>query len=129
MFRFINEVLSLSNYKFGDFVDRNNYLIELDSKDTIYTAWSASYLDLRLKIARDVRLRTKCTTKRLFQFFPIYMEEHSRSTYIWNISLSDGPIFQSLWFYHDFFERGLLQCCVMFCRSSFVLFSFVHCIV
>jgi hypothetical protein len=31
--------------------------------------------------------------------------------------------------YHDFFDRGLLQCCVMFCRSSFVLFSFVHCIV
>ena len=77
MFRYITDVLSLSIYKIGDFVDRN-YLIELDSKDTTDTAWSASYLDLRLKIAREVRLKTKCTTKRLFlQFFPICMEEHS----------------------------------------------------
>jgi hypothetical protein len=69
MFRYINDVLSLSIYKFGDFAERN-YLIELDSKDTTDTDWSASYLELRLKIAREVRLRTKCTTKRLFQFFP-----------------------------------------------------------
>jgi hypothetical protein len=40
-------VLSLNNYRFGDFVDRI-YPIELEIKDT--TDRSASYLDLHLEI-------------------------------------------------------------------------------
>jgi hypothetical protein len=39
-FRFIDDVLSLNNCKFGDFVDRI-YPIELEIKGTIYTARSA----------------------------------------------------------------------------------------
>ena len=48
-FRYIDDVLSLNNYRFGDFVDRI-YPIELEIKDTTDTDRSASYLDLHLKI-------------------------------------------------------------------------------
>jgi hypothetical protein len=48
-FRFIYDVLSLNNSRFGDFVDRI-YPIQLEIKDTTDTDRSASYLDLHLKI-------------------------------------------------------------------------------
>ena len=48
-FRYIDDVLSLNNSKFGDFVDRI-YPIELEIKDTTDTVRSASYLDLHLEI-------------------------------------------------------------------------------
>jgi hypothetical protein len=51
MFRYIDDVLSLNDYRFGDFVDRI-YPIELEIKDTTDTDRSASYLDLHLEITR-----------------------------------------------------------------------------
>jgi hypothetical protein len=51
MFRYIDDVLSLNNSRFGDFVDRI-YPIELEIKDTTDTDRSASYLDLHLEITR-----------------------------------------------------------------------------
>ena len=48
-FRYIDDVFSLNNSRFGDFVDRI-YSIELEIKDTTDTDWSASYLDLHLEI-------------------------------------------------------------------------------
>ena len=48
-FRYIDDVLSLNNYRFGDFVDRI-YPIELEIKDTTDTDRSASYFDLHLEI-------------------------------------------------------------------------------
>jgi hypothetical protein len=48
-FRYIDDVLSLNNSRFGDFVDRI-YPIELEIKDTTDTDTSASYLDLHLEI-------------------------------------------------------------------------------
>jgi hypothetical protein len=62
-FRYIYDVLSLNNSRFGDFVDRI-YPIELEIKDTTYTNRSASYLDLHLKIDSEGRLRTKLYDKR-----------------------------------------------------------------
>ena len=50
--RYIDDVLSLDNSSFGDFVDRI-YPIELKIKDTTDTDRSASYLDLHLEIGRD----------------------------------------------------------------------------
>jgi hypothetical protein len=47
-FRYIDDVLSLINSRFGDFVDRI-YPIELEIKDTTDTDRSASYLDLYLE--------------------------------------------------------------------------------
>ena len=57
-FRYIDDVLSLNNSRFGDFVDRI-YPIELEIKDTTDTDRSASYLDLHLEIDSEGRLRTK----------------------------------------------------------------------
>jgi hypothetical protein len=48
-FRYIDDVLSLNNSRFGDSVDRI-YPIELEIKDTTDTDRSASYLDLHLAI-------------------------------------------------------------------------------
>ena len=48
-FRYIDDVLSLHNTKFGDYVERI-YPIELEITDTTDTIKSASYLDLNLEI-------------------------------------------------------------------------------
>jgi hypothetical protein len=62
-FRYINDVLSLNNSRFGEFIDRI-YPIELEIKDTTDTYKSASYLDLCLEIDSEERLRTKPYDKR-----------------------------------------------------------------
>ena len=64
-FRYIYDVLSLHNSRFGDFVDR---IIELEIKDTTENDRSASYIELHLKIDSEGRLRTKLLQKRRFQF-------------------------------------------------------------
>jgi hypothetical protein len=63
MFRYIDDVLSLHNSKFGYFVD-HIYSIELEIKDTTDTYRSASYLDLHLEIDSEGQLRTKPYDKR-----------------------------------------------------------------
>jgi hypothetical protein len=63
-------VLSLSNSRFGDFVDRI-YSIELEIKDTTDTDRSASNLDLHLEIDSKGRLKTKLYDKRDDLNFPI----------------------------------------------------------
>ena len=62
-FRYIDDVLSLNNSRFGDFVDRI-YPIELEIKDTTDTDSSASYLDLHLEIDSEGQLRRKLCDKR-----------------------------------------------------------------
>jgi hypothetical protein len=62
-FRYIDDVLSLNNSRFGDSVDRI-YPIELEIKDTTDIDRSASYLDLHLEIDNEGRLRTKHYDKR-----------------------------------------------------------------
>ena len=69
-FRYIDDVLSLNNSKFSEFVDRI-YPNELDIKDTTDTAKSASYLDLHLEIDSDGRLKTRLYDKRDDFNFPI----------------------------------------------------------
>ena len=56
--RYIDDALSLSNSKLGDFVDRI-YPIEHEIKDTTYTARCAWYLDLQLEIDSEGRLRVQ----------------------------------------------------------------------
>ena len=48
-FRYIDDVRSLNNSRFGDFVDRI-YPLELEIKHTIDTEMSVSYLDLHIDI-------------------------------------------------------------------------------
>jgi hypothetical protein len=69
-FRYIDDVLSLNNFGFGDFVDRI-YPIEPEIKDTTDTDASASYLDLHLEIDNKGWLRTTPYDKRDDFNFPI----------------------------------------------------------
>ena len=57
-FRCMDDVFSLNNSRFGDFVNRI-YPIEFEIKDTTDTERSASYLDLHIEIDSEGRLRTK----------------------------------------------------------------------
>ena len=71
MFRYIDDVLSLNNSRFGDyFVDRT-YPIELEIKATTDTDRFASYLDLHLEIDSEGQLRTKLYDKRHDFNFPL----------------------------------------------------------
>ena len=62
-FRYMDDVISLNNSRFGDFVYRI-YPIEFEIKNTTDTDRSASYLDLHLEIDSEERLRTKLYDKR-----------------------------------------------------------------
>ena len=93
-------VLSLSNSRFGDFVDRI-YSIELEIKDTTATDRSTSNLDLHLEIDSEGRLRTKLYDKRDDLNFPIMNFPFIRS----NIPAAPAYgvyISQSLWFLSGF---------------------------
>ena len=59
----MDDVISLNNYRFGDFVDRI-YHIELEIKDTTDTDKAASYLDQHLGIDSEMLLRTNHYDKR-----------------------------------------------------------------
>jgi hypothetical protein len=69
-FRYIDDVFSLNNCKFGDFVGRI-YPIELEIKDTTERARSSSYLDLHLEIDSEGRLRTRHYHKGYVFNFPV----------------------------------------------------------
>ena len=70
--RYIDDVLSLNNSKFCDFVDCI-YPIDLEIKDTTDTDMSASYLDLHLEIdSEGVWLKTNFTTKNIISIFPLW---------------------------------------------------------
>jgi hypothetical protein len=60
----MDDVLSLNNSRFGDFVDRI-YPIELEIKDTTDTDRSVSYLDHHFDKER------KFTTKEMISIFPL----------------------------------------------------------
>ena len=69
-FRYIDDVLSLNNDKFKDFLHLI-YPNELEIKDTTDTMKSASYLDLFLEIDNTRHLKTKLYDKRDDFNFPI----------------------------------------------------------
>ena len=69
-FRYIDDVLSLNNSRFGDFLHLI-YPQELEIKDTTDSRKSASYLDLHLEIDSQGRLSTRLYDKRDDFNFPI----------------------------------------------------------
>ena len=69
-FRYIDDVLSLSNPKFGDYVHLI-YPSELEIKDTTESLHSASYLDLYLEIDNNRNLCTRLYDKGDDFDFPI----------------------------------------------------------
>ena len=60
--RYIDDVLSINNAKFGNFID-DIYPAELEIKDTTDADHRASYLDLVLSYDRDKRLQVKLYDK------------------------------------------------------------------
>ena len=69
-FRYIDDVLSLNNSRFGDYIHLI-YPNELEIKDTTDSPKSASYLDLYLEIDSRGKLNTKLYDKRDDFNFPI----------------------------------------------------------
>jgi hypothetical protein len=69
-FHYIDDVLSLNNSRFGDYLHRI-YPNELEVKDTTDTQKSVSYLEFHIEIANGGRLKTKLYDKRDDFTFPI----------------------------------------------------------
>ena len=69
-FRYIDDVLSLHNSRFGNYLHRI-YPNELEVKDSTDTQMSASSLDLHLKIDNGERFKTKLYDKHDDFTFPI----------------------------------------------------------
>ena len=111
-FRYINDVLSLNNSKFGDYVERI-YPIELEIKDTTDTVKSASYLDLHLEIDNEGRLKTKLYDKRDDFSFPIvnfpFLSSNIPAAPAYGVYISQLIRYSRACIsYHDFLDRGLL---------------------
>jgi hypothetical protein len=107
-FRYVDDVLSLNNTRFGDFVDRM-YPIELEIKDTTDTDRSASYLDLHLEIDSEGRLRTKFYDEN----FPIvnfpFICSNIPAAPAYGVNISQMIRYsRACGSYQDFFDRGLL---------------------
>jgi hypothetical protein len=99
---YIDDVLSLNNSRFGDFVDRI-YPIEFEIKDTTDTDRSTSYLDLHLEMDSEGRLRAKHYDKRnvICSNIPA---AHAYGVYISQL-IRYSRVCGS---YQDFRDRGLL---------------------
>ena len=111
-FRYIDDVLSLNNSRFVDFVDRI-YPIELEIKDTTDTDRPASYLDLHLEIDSEDRLRTKLYDKRDDFNFPIvnfpFICSNNPATPAYGVYISQMVRYsRPCGSYQDFLGRGLL---------------------
>ena len=62
-YRYIDDVFSLNNHKFSDYV-YDIYPVELEIKETTDDQYHSSFLDLLLEIDKDGRLRVKIYDKR-----------------------------------------------------------------
>jgi hypothetical protein len=105
-FRYIDDVLSLNNSRFGEFVDRI-YPIELEIKDSTDTDRYASYLDVHLEIDSEGWLRTKLYDKRDDFNVPIVSNIPAAPTY--GVYISQLIRYsRACGSYRDFLDRGLL---------------------
>ena len=111
-FRYIDDIRSLNNFWFGDFVDCI-YRIDLEIKDTTDTDRSASYLDLHLEIDSEGRLRTKLYDKRDDFNFPIvnfpFICSNIPAAPAYGVYISELIRYsRACGSYQDFLYRGLL---------------------
>jgi hypothetical protein len=105
---YIDDVLSLNNSRFGDFLDRI-YPIELEIKDTKDTDTSASYLE----IDSEGRLRMKLYDKRDDFNFPIvnypFICSNIPAAPAYGVYISQLIRYsRACGSYQDFLDRGLL---------------------
>ena len=103
----MDDVISLNNLKFGDYVERF-YPIELEIKDTTDTLNSASYLDLRLEIDNEGRLKTKFYDKRDdFRF--LFSSSNIPAAPAYGVYIFQFIRYsRACIFYHYVFDRGVL---------------------
>jgi hypothetical protein len=111
-FLYIDDVLSLNNSRFDDFVNCI-YPIQLEINDTTDTERSASYLDLHLEIDSEWRLRTKRYDKRDDFNFPIvnfpFICSKILATPTYGVYISQLIRYsRACGSYQDFLDRGLL---------------------
>ena len=99
VFRYIDDVLSLNNSKFGDYVELI-YPVELEIKDTTDTVKSVSYLDLHLEIDNEGRfpIVNSPSLSSNIPAAPAYGVYISKLIRYSRTCIS----------YHDFLDRGLL---------------------
>ena len=119
-FRYIDDVHSLNNSRFIDFVDRI-YPIKLEIKDTTDTDRHASYLDLHLEIDSEGWLRTKLYDKRDDFNFPIVNFPFVTSLIMISFSTNQQKTFKSSYF----------KICTQLiehskCATKIILFSFLQ---
>jgi len=111
-FRYIDDVHSLNNSRFIDFVDRI-YPIKLEIKDTTDTDRYALYLDLHLEIDSEGWLRTKFYDKRDYFNFPIvnflFVCSNIPTAPAYGVYISQLIGYsRACGSYQDFLDRGLL---------------------
>ena len=109
-FRYIDDVLSLSNAKFEDHLHLI-YPNELEIKNTTDTIKSASYLDLFIQIDRNGHLSTKLYDKRDDFNFPIvnfpFLSSNIPSSPAYGVYMSQLIRYsRACTFYKDFISRG-----------------------
>lgn len=97
--RYIEDVLSLNNSKFSDYVDRINPT-EIGMRDTTDTARIVSYHDLHPKINSEEWIRTKHYDKKMISIFRLgnfhfYVATFKQDLYRKHMSPSwyDIPVF------------------------------------
>ena len=122
-FRYIDDVLSLNNSRFGDFVVRI-YPIELEIKDTTDTDTSASYISIRLEIDSEGRLRTKLYDKRDDCNVPIvnfpFICSNIPAAPEYGVYISQMIRYsRACGSYQDFLDRGLLLTRKLLNQGSF----------
>lgn len=110
-FRYIDDVLSLNNAKFGDYL-HSIYPSELEIKDTTNTLRSASYLDLLLEIDSG-KLQTRLYDKRDDFNFPIvnfpFIDSNIPAAPAYGVYISQLIRYsRSCDRYSDFLDRSLL---------------------
>ena len=86
-YRYIDDVLSINNLKFGDYIDFI-YPVELEIKDTTDADHHASYLDLLLIYDNFHRLQVKLYDKRDDFNFNIVNFPFLNSTSLWGFCFS-----------------------------------------
>ena len=111
-FRYIDDVLSLNNSRFGDFVDRI-YPIELEIKDPTETDRSTTFLELHIGIDSEGRLRSKLYDKRDDFNFPIvnfpFIKSNIPAAPAYGVYISQLIRYsRACGSYQDFLDGGLL---------------------
>jgi hypothetical protein len=109
---YIDDVRSLNNSRFGNFVDRI-YPIELEIKDTTDTDRFAAFLDIHIGIDSEGRLRSKLYDKRDDFNFPIvnfpFIKSNIPAAPAYGVYISQFIRYsRACDSYQDFLDRGLL---------------------